>query len=82
MHERADDAEEVGEPAVGTGGVGESLAAIARRRDPGADLFQTIVLADHDLALMADYEFPGGLMEMDSEYKRTHEAEALTAPLA
>ena len=35
---------------VGSGGVGESTAAIARRRDPGRELFETIVLADWDLA--------------------------------
>ena len=35
---------------VGSGGVGESTAAIVKRRDPGRDLFETIVLADRDLA--------------------------------
>jgi saccharopine dehydrogenase (NAD+, L-lysine-forming) len=35
---------------VGSGGVGESTTAIARRRDPGAELFETMVLADYDLA--------------------------------
>ena len=37
--------------------------------------------ADPYVALMADYEFPGGLMEMESEYKRVHDGETLTAPL-
>ena len=35
---------------VGSGGVGESTAAIIRRRDPGRGLFETVVLADWDLA--------------------------------
>ncbi len=37
--------------------------------------------ADPYVALMADYEFPGGVMEMDSEYKRALEYGTLTAPL-
>jgi hypothetical protein len=32
---------------VGSGGVGESTVAIARRRDPHAELFETMVMADH-----------------------------------
>jgi saccharopine dehydrogenase-like NADP-dependent oxidoreductase len=35
---------------VGTGGVGESLATIAARRDPGGELFERLVLCDFDLA--------------------------------
>ena len=35
---------------VGSGGVGESTTAIAKRRDPGGELFETMVLADYDLA--------------------------------
>ena len=35
---------------VGSGGVGESTAAIAKRRDPKGDIFETIVMADADLA--------------------------------
>ncbi len=35
---------------VGSGGVGESTAAIAKRRDPRGELFETMVMADHDLA--------------------------------
>ncbi len=35
---------------VGSGGVGESTAAIARRRDPKGELFEKIALADVDLA--------------------------------
>jgi saccharopine dehydrogenase (NAD+, L-lysine forming) len=35
---------------VGSGGVGESTAAIAKRRDPHRDIFETIVMADADLA--------------------------------
>jgi len=35
---------------LGTGGVGESMAAIAKRRDPDAKIFETLVLADYDLA--------------------------------
>jgi malate/lactate dehydrogenase len=31
---------------VGSGGVGESTAAIARRRDSHAELFETMVMAD------------------------------------
>jgi saccharopine dehydrogenase (NAD+, L-lysine forming) len=34
---------------VGSGGVGESVAAIAKRRDPGGGLFERVVLADFDL---------------------------------
>ncbi len=37
--------------------------------------------ADPYVGLMSAYEFPGGLMEMESEYKRTHDGETLTAPL-
>jgi saccharopine dehydrogenase (NAD+, L-lysine-forming) len=37
--------------------------------------------AEPYIALMATYEFPGGLMEMDSEYKRAQEHAALTMPL-
>ncbi len=37
--------------------------------------------ADPYVDLMATYEFPGGLMEMDSEYKRAQEHTALTSPL-
>jgi len=36
--------------------------------------------ADAYVALMADYGFPGGLMEMDSEYERAQALAALTAP--
>jgi saccharopine dehydrogenase-like NADP-dependent oxidoreductase len=35
---------------VGSGGVGESTAAIAKRRDPNGELFETMVMADCDLA--------------------------------
>ena len=35
---------------VGSGGVGESTTAIAKRRDPGGELFERMVLADYDLA--------------------------------
>ena len=35
---------------VGSGGVGESTAAIAKRRDPKGELFETMVMADYDLA--------------------------------
>jgi len=35
---------------VGTGGVGESIAVIAARRDPTGELFERVVLADADLA--------------------------------
>ena len=37
--------------------------------------------ADDFVALMPEYEFPGGLMEMDSEYKRHKDHHDLTAPL-
>jgi saccharopine dehydrogenase (NAD+, L-lysine-forming) len=37
--------------------------------------------ADDFVALMPEYEFPGGLMEMDSEYKRAMDHRALTSPL-
>ena len=35
---------------VGSGGVGESIAAIFKRRDPRGELIQTMVMADYDLA--------------------------------
>ena len=35
---------------VGSGGVGESTAAIAKRRDPEGELFEKMVMADYDLA--------------------------------
>jgi saccharopine dehydrogenase (NAD+, L-lysine forming) len=35
---------------VGSGGVGESTAAIAKRRDPKGEIFEKIVMADYDLA--------------------------------
>jgi saccharopine dehydrogenase-like NADP-dependent oxidoreductase len=38
--------------------------------------------ADDFVALMPEYEFPGGLMEMDSEYKRDKDHHDLTAPLS
>ena len=37
--------------------------------------------ADDYVALMSAYEFPGGLMEMESEYKRHKDHHDLTAPL-
>jgi hypothetical protein len=36
-------------------------------------------VADDLVALMPDYEFPGGLYEMDSEYKRHHDHASLIA---
>ena len=38
-------------------------------------------VADDFVALMPEYEFPGGMMEMDSEYKRHLDHQALTSPL-
>jgi saccharopine dehydrogenase-like NADP-dependent oxidoreductase len=38
--------------------------------------------ADDYVALMADYEFPGGLLEMESEYKLAKDREALVAPVS
>ncbi|HUK76570.1 MAG TPA: saccharopine dehydrogenase NADP-binding domain-containing protein, partial [Thermoleophilia bacterium] len=35
---------------VGTGGVGESMAAIAKRRDPNKGWLEKMVMADYDLA--------------------------------
>jgi saccharopine dehydrogenase-like NADP-dependent oxidoreductase len=35
---------------VGSGGVGESTAAIVKRRDPRRELFERVVLADRDAA--------------------------------
>ena len=35
---------------VGTGGVGESMAQIAHRRDPKGEWLEKMVLADYDLA--------------------------------
>jgi saccharopine dehydrogenase (NAD+, L-lysine-forming) len=35
---------------VGTGGVGESMAAIAARRDPNKGWLEKMVMADYDLA--------------------------------
>jgi len=37
--------------------------------------------ADDFVQLMADYEFPGGLLEMDSPYKRAEDRAALTRPV-
>ena len=37
--------------------------------------------ADDYVALMPAYEFPGGLIEMESEYKRHQDRQGLTAPL-
>ena len=37
--------------------------------------------ADDYVSLMPAYEFPGGLLEMDSEYKRHADHKGLTAPL-
>ena len=37
--------------------------------------------ADEFVGLMEAYEFPGGLLEMDSEYKRRGDFKGLTAPL-
>lgn len=34
---------------IGTGGVGEAIALIAKRRDPKSDWLETMVLADYDL---------------------------------
>lgn len=38
--------------------------------------------ADDYVSLMDAYEFPGGVLEMESEYKQHQERSALTAPLA
>ena len=38
--------------------------------------------ADDFVSLMPDYEFPGGLLEMDSEYKRHMDHKGITQPLA
>jgi len=40
-------------------------------------------LCDPDpiVALLADYGFPGGLLEMESEYRRAHEAQSLLAQI-
>ena len=38
-------------------------------------------LADDFVQLMKEYEFPGGLLEMDSEYKRAQDHRAMRAPL-
>ncbi len=34
---------------IGTGGVGEAIAVIAKRQDPKAEWMKTIVLADYNL---------------------------------
>ena len=36
--------------------------------------------ADPYVALMPEYEFHGGVMEMDAEYKRAQERAALVGP--
>lgn len=36
---------------------------------------------DPFVALMNEYDFPGGLLEMDSEFKRNLEHEAMTGPI-
>ena len=35
---------------VGSGGVGESTAALFKRRDPKGELIEKVVMADHDAA--------------------------------
>jgi saccharopine dehydrogenase-like NADP-dependent oxidoreductase len=35
---------------LGAGGVGESMAAIAKRRDPDGEIFAAMILVDYDLA--------------------------------
>ena len=35
---------------VGTGGVGQSIAAIAKRRDPKGEWLEQMIMADYDLA--------------------------------
>ena len=40
---------------VGTGGVGQSIAAIAKRRDPKGEWLEKMVMADYDGARAADF---------------------------
>ena len=69
---------------VGSGGVGESTAAIAKRRDPKGEIFEKMVMADYDLAkaqaLMANYP-PGrqasaviGVLDLAQRQQGRHEA--------
>ena len=37
--------------------------------------------ADDFVQLMDEYEFPGGVLEMDSAYKRAQDRAALTRPV-
>ncbi len=58
---------------IGSGGVGEAIAVIAQKRDPDSRWLEKMVLAD--------YGFPGGVMEMDSDYKLKMEQDHLERPL-
>jgi saccharopine dehydrogenase (NAD+, L-lysine-forming) len=40
---------------VGTGGVGQSIAAIAKRRDPQGEWLQQMIMADYDGKRAADF---------------------------
>ncbi|HOT23599.1 MAG TPA: saccharopine dehydrogenase C-terminal domain-containing protein [Thermoleophilia bacterium] len=40
---------------VGTGGVGQSIAAIAKRRDPAGEWLEKMVMADYDFARAKDF---------------------------
>ena len=40
---------------VGTGGVGQSIAAIAKRRDPKGEWLQQMIMADYDGKRAADF---------------------------
>ena len=63
---------------VGAGGVGESMAAIAKRRDPEGDLFEKIVLADYDLARAQGR--PSGSARSASRLSRSTPATPMPSP--
>jgi saccharopine dehydrogenase-like NADP-dependent oxidoreductase len=56
------------------------LAGYKGNPEAGVHVPQSFV-ADDFVKLMVEYEFPGGLLEMDSEYKRAQDHAVLTSPL-
>ena len=64
---------------VGTGGVGESMAAIAKRRDPKAEIFHKMVLADYDLAKAQRASRRLGEERFPAEQVDAHDVDAVAA---
>ena len=64
---------------VGTGGVGESMAAIAKRRDPKAEIFPKIVLADYDLKRAQKASQRLGEARFPAEQVDAHDVDAVAA---